>query len=137
MKKIYIKIIVVAMLMVLFIYTANIRGDSYVQAQSTTSKKNITVKVVSVSKKKIKLKFTNKGRADFNYTPSFVLKKRKNGKWKKVKFKEDALFSKTLFKLKGNSSRTHTIVWKNFFDGNLSKGEYKITWVKDKKFKIK
>ena len=105
--------------------------------KNSSSKKNITMKVLYISKKKIKLKFTNKGSQDFDYSLLFTLEKRVKGKWKKVKFKKDAKFPKCLFVLKGNSSITKKIIWKQYFDNNLSKGKYRIKWIHNKVFRIK
>ena len=67
----------------------------------TTNEKNIKVEIKSVSKKQIKLRFINSGRKDFTFTEDFILKKRVNNKWKKVKWKKDVI--RTL---------TAKIVWK-------------------------
>jgi len=104
--------------------------------KNSSSKKNISMKVLCVSKKKIKIKFTNKGSQNFYYYPYFILEKRVKGKWKKVKFKKDAMFAKTAF-VPGNSSWTIKIIWKQYFDKNLSKGKYRIKLVHNKVFKVK
>jgi len=114
------------------------KGDVTLKNQkNSSSKKNISMKVLCVSKKKIKIKFTNKGSQVFHYPLYFTLEKRVKGKWKKVKFKKRAVFTKTLCELKGNSSTTVKITWKPYFGKNLSKGKYRIKWVHNKVFRIK
>lgn len=92
------------------------------------AKKNVTMELVSVSKKKIKIKFTNTGTERFQYSKIFTLKKWENGKWKKVPFGRKAMFPKCVFPLDPGSSQMESITWKKFFDKDLPKGKYKIQW---------
>lgn len=62
------------------------------------------MEVVSVSPKRIKLRFINKGNKYYLYTEVFRLRKWKNGKWTKVKFKERVGFSKALDVLRINAT---------------------------------
>ena len=102
----------------------------------TTNKKNIKVEIKSVSKKQIKLRFINKGNENFAFTESFTLKKRVNNKWKKVKWKKDVLISLT--KIAWRKDKTIVKVkWKRFLGHNLSKGKYKLKYVKTVRFRIK
>ena len=73
---------------------------------------------------------------DFYFSELFVLKKQGKNKWKKVKFSEKAVFCKTIVARSGKSI-TVKLKWKKFFGKNLSKGKYKIKFVKTKSFKIK
>ncbi len=97
-------------------------------ANKTWGKRNVKMEVVRVSKKKIKLKLTNKGNKYYLYTEVFRLRKWKNGKWRKVKFKERAAFSKGLNVLTINGSNVQEVKWKQYFDDYLTKGKYKIGW---------
>lgn len=92
------------------------------------AKKNVTMELVSVSKKKIKIKFTNIGTEEFQYSKIFTLKKWKKGKWKKVPFGRKAMFPKCVFPLDSGSSQMETITWRKFFDKDLPQGRYKIQW---------
>lgn len=91
-------------------------------------KRNIKMKVVRVSPKGIKLRFINKGNKYYVYTEVFRLKKWKDGKWRKVKFKERVGFSKGLNVLKINGNDVKEVKWKQYFDDYLTKGKYKIGW---------
>ena len=114
------------------------RSTSSDDEEKLATKKDITLKIVSYSKKSIKLKLTNKSSKEFRFSlMKLTLKKKVNKKWKKVKFKKDAAFPKCLYRLEGNSSKTYKIKWKDYYEKNLSNGQYKITWVKTKKFKVK
>lgn len=97
-------------------------------ANKTWGKRNIRMEVVRVSPKGIKLRFINKGNKYYVYTEVFRLRKWKNGKWRKVKFKERAVFSKGLNVLKINGNDVREVKWKQYFDDYLTKGKYKIGW---------
>ena len=129
------KIVSLIVFIVFLFNVRNVKEISYAK-DITTSKKNITIKVEFATKKKIKLKFTNKGKKDFYFSGNFILKKFERGKWKRIQFKEDALFPKTMI-VKGNNSIIVEYKWKKFFNNNLSKGKYKLKWVKNQKINIK
>ena len=98
----------------------------------TTNKKNIKVEIKSVSKKQIKLRFINSGRKDFTFTEDFILKKRVNNKWKKDVIR--TLTAKIVWK---KSKSIEKVKWKRFLGHNLSKGKYKLKYVKTVRFRIK
>lgn len=136
-----IRKVIIALLLVAGIIGTNIYDvrNIYASAEDTritTSKEHIEVKIISVSKKQIKIKIKNNGEQDFWFSELFSLKKRQNGKWKKVKFSDDALFRKTIT-VEGGKSITVKLKWKRFFDKKLSKGKYKIKFIRSKTFKIK
>ena len=139
MKKVVIILLVCCIFSeLLFVYNdnQNVYG-SKVEYVSTKSKKYITVKVQSVTKKQLKLKITNKGEKNFYYWGGFTLKKRIKGKWKIVQFKEGIMFAKTRHTW-GKSSTTVKFNWKKFFGKSLSKGRYKIKYARFyKTFRIK
>lgn len=97
-------------------------------SNKTWGKRNVKMEVVRVSPKEIKLKFINKGNKYYIYTEVFGLRKWKNGKWRKVKFKERAAFSKGLNVLKISGNNVKEVKWKQYFDDYLTKGKYKIGW---------
>ncbi len=101
-------------------------------------KKYIRLKVISVTDKKIKLKITNNGDVTFLYTEmDLTIKKKSQGKWKKIKFKKDAQFHKCLDRVEPNSSKTVTIKWKDYYNENqFEKGKYQIIWMGNSKFSI-
>ncbi|MCM1245998.1 MAG: hypothetical protein NC293_10190 [Roseburia sp.] len=108
------------------IYSVPLGGVSI--SGKTWGKKNVRMEVVRVSPNGIKLKFTNKGNKYYTYTEVFRLKKWENGKWRKVKFKERAAFSKGLNVLKISGSDIKRVKWRQYFDDSLAKGKYKIGW---------
>lgn len=73
-------------------------------ANKTWGKRNVRMEGVSISPKRIKLRFINKGNKYYLYTEVFRLRKWKNGKWTKVKFKERVSFSKALNVLRINAT---------------------------------
>lgn len=97
-------------------------------SNKTWGKRNVRMEVVRVSPSGIKLRFINKGNKYYIYTEVFRLRKWKNGKWRKVKFKERAAFSKGLNVLKINGNDVKEVKWKQYFDDYLTKGKYKIGW---------
>lgn len=103
----------------------------------TTNKKNIKVEIKSVSKKQIKLRFINKGNENFAFTELFTLKKRVNNKWKKVKWKKDVIRTLTAKIVWKKSKSIEKVKWKRFLGHNLSKGKYKLKYVKTVRFRIK
>ena len=128
-----IRKVIIALLLIAGILGTNIYDvrNIYASAEDTritTSKEHIEVK--------IKIKIKNNGEQDFWFSELFSLKKRQNGKWKKVKFSDDALFRKTIT-VEGGKSITVKLKWKRFFDKKLSKGKYKIKFIRSKTFKIK
>lgn len=115
--------------------TENVYGSAS-GAMFTTNKKDIRVKVISASSKQLKLKIVNKGKTDFYFSELFVLKKWKDGKWKKVRFKDDVVFRKTMV-VEGGESITLKLKWKKYYGKKLSKGKYKIKFIRSKTFKVK
>lgn len=107
-----------------------------VRASSTTKADDIAVKIVSVNKRKIKIKITNKGTEDFYYSRSFELKKYTKNKWIKKKFKRGVTFAKTSV-IEAHNHVYITIKWKDYFKKKLRKGRYKIKLVKTKTFTVK
>lgn len=138
MEKIFKMILLLSLFSLLVLNAGNITAVSHIK-KTTTSKSysvnNCKMKILSVSKKRIILKFTNNGICNFEYPMYFTLKKYKKGKWKKIDFK--AKVPKELYTLERNSSIIKKIVWKKFFKVNLTKGKYKIKWIRTKEFKIK
>lgn len=138
MKKVLITILIACVFsnLALTDYSVqNVYGGTN-EKKATTSKKQINVKVLSVTKKELKLKITNTGNKTFFYSELFALKKRVKNKWKKIQFKDNVFFAKTRT-VRGKSSVIVKINWKKYFDKNLPKGKYKIKFVKAKTFKIK
>lgn len=96
---------------------------------------NLEMKIISATSKKIEIVIVNNGNDIAGYSKIFTLYKFNKGKWKEVK-----RFSKTpkcLCPIKKNSSKTEKIICRKHFKRRLSKGSYKIKWVKTKKFSIK
>ena len=93
--------------------------------------KNIKIDPLSISDKSINFQLTNTSDKDINYTFNMTLEKKVKNMWKKVPFKKDAKFNKTLYTLEGNDSNTTKIIWKDYFDSNLSKGIYRFTFIED------
>ncbi|MDE6567179.1 MAG: hypothetical protein K2K70_05550, partial [Lachnospiraceae bacterium] len=98
-------------------------------------KKYIRLKVISATGKKIKLKIINNGDKTFLYTEmDLKIKKKSQGKWKKIKFKKHVLFHKCLDRVDPNSSKTMTIKWKDYYNVNqFKKGKYQIIWMDSSK----
>ena len=105
----------------------------YVEAANP--KKKVVVKVVSASKRKIKIKVTNNKKKELFYSKQFSLKKYKGGTWKKIPINRK--FTQLLKYLKEGDSVTYKITWKEYLGENLSKGKYKIKWIKTTVFNIK
>lgn len=134
MKKILATMLMVFIFSILFIDTVNIQ--SVYAKEMTTKKTYIKVQLVSVTQKQMKLKITNKGKKDFYFSELYTLKKRINNKWKKVEFKDNAMFAKTRIAEAGKSTMVK-IKWKKYFKNNLTKGKYKIKHIRTKVFRIK
>lgn len=98
--------------------------------------KNVDVKVVKVTNKCIEMNVKNNRRNSIYISQDFVLKKKIKSKWKKVKFKENAKFAKTITVLP-NEKRLIKIKWKKYFGKNLKKGNYKIIFIKTRRFYLK
>ena len=97
--------------------------------------KNLEMKIISATSKKIEIVIVNKGNDIAGYSKIFTLYKFNKGKWKEIK-----RFSKTpkcLCPIKKNNSKSEKIICRKHFKRRLSKGKYKIKWVKTKKFSIK
>lgn len=137
MKRIIVTILIVCVFSNLSLVDFNVQNvyGSTKGKSSVVKKKYIKVKIVSVTKKQLTLKITNKGDEYFHYYGGFTLKKRKKNKWKIVPFKEGVMFAKTRT-VWGNSSNTVKFKWKKYFGTKLPKGKYKIKHVKVKKFTI-
>ena len=138
MKKVLVTTLIIC-LFCDFVFTSNSMQNVYGQTDEfslTTNKENIKVEIKSASKKQIKLRFINKGNENFAFTEFFTLKKQVNNKWKKVKWKKDVEVSLT--KIAWRKDKTIVKVkWKRFLGHNLSKGKYKLKYVKTVKFRIK
>ena len=98
--------------------------------------KNVDVKVVKVTNKCIEMNVKNNRRNSIYISQNFVLKKKIKSKWKKVKFKENAKFAKTITVFP-NEKRLIKIKWKKYFGKNLKKGNYKIIFIKTRRFCLK
>lgn len=116
--------------------SASVFSDPQATGKTSYRKKHVKMKVVSVSKKKIQIKLTNKGEKNYLYSKLFTVQRWEQGKWKKVKFKDSVLFPKCLFALKKNSSKTITMKWKNYFEPGLKEGKYRIKWIGKVDFSI-
>ena len=109
---------------------------NYVNVQAYNfQNRNVNIKIISATPKKIKIKIFNKGHDIARYSESFVLYKYKKGKWRKVK--KISQTPKTLYLIKGKGSKTKTIVCKKTFGKVLPKGKYRFKWIQSKKFTIK
>lgn len=142
-KKVMKKVLSIVLIICLFsglVFTNSAIKNVYGKADDvslTTNKKNIKVEIKSVSKKQIKLRFINSGRKDFTFTEDFILKKRFNNKWKKVKWKKDVIRTLTAKIVWKKSKSIEKVKWKRFLGHNLSKGKYKLKYVKTVRFRIK
>lgn len=113
---------------------------NYVNAYGSTSNVqefnwNVNIEIISATSKKIKIKIINKEDDIAHYAESFVLYKYKKGEWKKIK--RISPTPKTLYLIKGKSSKTKTIVCEKTFGKELPKGKYKLKWIQSNKFTIK
>ena len=108
----------------------------YVNAYETTIyDKNVNIKIISATPRKIKIKIFNKGDEIARYSESFILYKYKKNKWKKIR--RISRTPKTLYRIKGKGSKNKTIVCKKTFGEILPKGKYKLKWIQSNKFTIK
>ncbi len=98
---------------------------NYVNVQAYNyQNRNVNIKIISATPKKIKIKIFNKGDDIARYSESFILYKYKKGKWRKVK--KISQTPKTLYLIKGKDSKTKIIVCKKTFGKVLPKGKYKL-----------
>lgn len=113
--------------------------DSYVTYRDQSySKKYISIKVVSVTSKKIKIKIENRGRETYLYSAQFKIYKYKNGKWRKISYRKNAKVAKCLYKIESNDSKIIKMKWKKYFYTKYFKrGKYKIVWMSNCRFRIK
>ena len=133
-KKRVKRISITSLIVMLMMLTVGLNAEKC----SAKPLKNVKVSVVSVGKKSIKFKIKNNRKNNVYFSVDFKLHKKKNGKWKRVKFKEDAKIPKTLLTVFPGKSKKYKYKWKDYFEENLKKGTYRITAFATKKtFKIK
>ena len=105
-------------------FFALIAGKMNVEANDQLKKNNIKVKIKTVSAQQIKFKIINRDVKRTYISGEFVLKRRVNGKWSKVKLSPECLgFAKTIT-IPKKSSINRTFKWSDYFDLELSKGKY-------------
>lgn len=107
-----------------------------VKALDNSDEKQISTKIISVSEKGINIEFTNFSSKVNNFVFSISLKKRTSNGWKTVPFKQKAMFPKTLYTLNSKESCNIEILWKDYYENNLSAGVYKLIFVKPMVFEI-
>lgn len=139
------------MLLVFFwLFCSGVNQDkivSYAQARyqnlgtltADYQKDYVKVKVISATNKKFKVKITNAGDEKHDYSQTFKLKIKKNGKWRNLKFEKEVPICKCIPYINPHSSKTLTIRWKKYYNKPLKKGKYKIVWpgVVNGEFKVK
>ena len=124
---------IISMISLIFIFCNSIL---VVKALDNSDKNYISTKIVSVSEKGINIKFTNSSSKDNNFDFSISLKKKTSNGWKTVPFKQEVKFPKTLYTLKSQESCNVEILWKDYYENNLSEGVYKLIFVKPIVFEI-
>lgn len=134
LKKVLIILLGISVQMSMYKYVNAYGSTRNVQAYNPQSW-NVNIEIISATSKKIKIKIINKEDDIAHYSESFVLYKYKKGKWKKIK--RISRTPKTLYLIKGKSSKTETIVCEKTFGKKLPKGKYKLKWIQSNKFTIK
>lgn len=93
--------------------------------------KDIDISIKSVNKKQIKIQVINNSNKNYYTDEYFILKKKCKKKWKKVKFKKNAMFARTITYF-AHDKVVQTFKWKRFFKKKPKKGKYKFVWFKSK-----
>lgn len=123
-KIIILTLVVFCVLLIGFVLVKN-----YIENNETKlEKEQIEIEILSVSTKGIRIEITNNDKNEFLFGDDFILKKQGKHGWRKVEFKDGASWPKTLNELKSGESLEKKIIWVDYFDKELSKGEYRMEW---------